>query len=152
MQLTLHTDFSLRTLIYVALKPEGQLSTVSEVAEALQMPRNHLVKVVHHLGRAGFLHTLQGKNGGISLARPARQICVGDVIREMEPTLQAIDCTKPSGNCRLLPSCQLRLILQEASAAFIAVLDNYTLADLVTEPARMMRLVGITPLDTARLR
>lgn len=143
MQLTLHTDFGLRTLIYVALKPEGELSTVSEVAEALDMPRNHLVKVVHRLGRAGFLQTVQGKHGGISLAKAAGHIRIGDVVREMEPTMQPIDCNRSAGQCRLLPSCELRNILQEASAAFLAVLDRYTLADLVTQPASLIRLIGM---------
>ncbi|MDQ8038773.1 MAG: Rrf2 family transcriptional regulator [Pedobacter sp.] len=150
MQLTLHTDFSLRTLIYVALKREGELSTVSEVAEALSISRNHLVKVVHHLGQAGFLQTVQGKNGGMMLAKPAALIGVGDVIREMEPTLQPVDCNKPSGRCRLLPSCELRHALQEASAAFMAVLDRYTLADLVAEPASLVKLVGINITELPR--
>lgn len=147
MQLTLLTDFSLRTLIYVALKPQGELSTVTEVAEALDISRNHLVKVVHRLGRAGFLHTVQGKNGGIRLGKAAGEIGLGDVIREMEPTLSPVDCNKPSGRCRLLPSCELRHILQDASAAFMAVLDRYTLADLLNEPARMVKLVGINITD-----
>ncbi len=147
MQLTLHTDFSLRTLIYVALKPQGELSTVSEIAESLNISRNHLVKVVHHLGRAGFLQTVQGKNGGMTLGRPPQDIGLGDVIREMEPTLNPVDCNKPSGRCRLLPACELRHALQEASAAFMTVLDRYTLADLVQEPSRLVKLVGINITD-----
>lgn len=143
MQLTLHTDYSLRTLIYVALKPEGELSTVSEVAEVFNIPRNHLVKVVHRLGQEGFLQTVRGKNGGIALARHASQINIGEVVRRMEPTMDPVDCHKPLERCRLLPGCRLKQALLEASKAFLSVLDGYTLADLIEDSPSIVRLLGI---------
>lgn len=145
MHLTLHTDFSLRTLIYVALKPADALSTVSEVAEVFDIPRNHLVKVVHRLGQEGLLQTVRGQHGGIRLALPADEINIGDVVRRMEPGMDPIDCNKPLSRCRILPACRLKRALLEASAAFLAVLDSYTLADLVEDRPALVRLVGMSP-------
>ncbi|MDO9372430.1 MAG: Rrf2 family transcriptional regulator, partial [Gammaproteobacteria bacterium] len=68
MQLTLHTDYALRVLIYLRLKGDS-LVTISEIADFYQISRNHLVKVVHHLANHGFIHTTRGKHGGMRLAR-----------------------------------------------------------------------------------
>lgn len=144
MQLTLQTDFSLRTLIYLGLQPAGQLSTVTEVAEAFHIPRNHLVKIAHRLGKEGFIDTVRGKNGGIRLARPTAEINIGELVRCIEPTLNPVDCRKPDGPCVILPSCRLKGVLNEASLAFVRVLESYTLADIVAEPEQLLKLIGST--------
>lgn len=143
MQLTLQTDFSLRTLIYVGLKPAGQLSTVNEVADVFGIPRNHLVKIAHRLGREGYLSTVRGKNGGIRLARPPAEINVGAVVRVIEPTLHPVQCRKAEGDCIILPACRLRSVLNDAMGAFMAVLDSYTLADVLHEPEQLLKLVNL---------
>jgi Rrf2 family transcriptional regulator, nitric oxide-sensitive transcriptional repressor len=130
MQLTRHTDFALRVLIYLAVNP-GRLSRITEIAEAYEISRHHLVKVVHQLGRAGHVKTFQGKSGGIRLARPAEETRVGDVVRDMEENLQIINCVTPA--CTIMPDCRLRDALNDARDAFMATLDNVTLADLVRQ-------------------
>ncbi len=135
MQLTLHTDYSLRVLIYLAQKGDT-LSTISEVASFYAISRNHLVKVVHHLAGANFIQTLRGKNGGMRLARAPEDISVGDVVRQMEPNFDIVECLsagKSADNhtCAIASICALKNVLQKASREFLALLDRYSLADAV---------------------
>jgi Rrf2 family nitric oxide-sensitive transcriptional repressor len=143
MRLTVYTDYSLRLLIYAALEPGG-LVNISDVADAYGISRNHLTKVVHQLGIAGFLETVRGKGGGLRLARSAAEIRVGDVVRCTEPDMALTPCFKPiDAPCPIVPSCLLRLALQEARDAFLKVLDGYTLADLAAAGPRLRSLLGM---------
>jgi Rrf2 family transcriptional regulator, nitric oxide-sensitive transcriptional repressor len=143
MRLTVYTDYSLRLLIYAALEPGG-LVNISEVADAYAISRNHLTKVVHQLGIAGFLETVRGKGGGLRLARSPAEIRVGDVVRCTEPDMALTPCFKPiDAHCPIVPSCLLRSALQEARDAFLKVLDGYTLADLVAAGPRLRSLLGM---------
>ena len=91
MRLTMHTDFALRLLMLLALEPDT-LHTIEEVANRYHISKNHLMKVVQDLGKAGFVRTVRGRNGGIALARPAREIIVGHVVRQTEDGFQLVDC------------------------------------------------------------
>jgi Rrf2 family nitric oxide-sensitive transcriptional repressor len=133
MRLTLHTDYALRTLIYLGLRRERRVS-IREIAEAHRISENHLVKVVHNLGRGGFIETTRGKGGGLRLARPAEEIRVGDVVRFTEEDMALVACFQAAGDgggCALLNVCSLQSLLGSALAAFMAVLDSQTLADLL---------------------
>lgn len=136
MRLTLHTDYSLRVLMYAELKG-SELSTVSEISERFDISKSHLMKVVHQLGQLGYIETVQGKHGGFRLLRKASQINIGAVIRDTEQELDVIGCLQQDGYCRIQPACVLRRALQEATKAFIAVLDEYSLEDLI-RPARSL--------------
>ena len=130
MQLTLHTDFALRVLIFLTEKREGDLATITEIADFYQISRNHLVKVVHHLAGTGFIKTTRGKNGGMRLAREPELISIGDVVRHMEPNFDIVECfntTNPS--CVVSPACALKSVLYQAGNEFLGVLDRFTLAD-----------------------
>lgn len=136
MQLTLHTDYALRVLIYLAQKGDQQ-ATISEIADFYRISRNHLVKVVHHLARTGFIHTTRGKHGGMVLARAPELISIADVVQEMEPNFDIVECFNTSNpSCAISPICSLKSALYNAGKAFLAVLNNYTLADSVrhTDP------------------
>lgn len=141
MQLTRYTDYSLRVLIFVALREEGAQATINEICDHFGMPRNHLIKVVQRLGQLGYLRTQRGKGGGLRLGKPPEAIVVGDVVRAMEPNLDIVDCTSP--DCPLMGGCQLRSVLDEALEAFLAVLERYTLSDLIGKPAQLRRLLDI---------
>lgn len=131
MQLTRYSDYSLRVLIYLAVRP-GELATIGEISKAYGISKAHLMKVVHHLGRAGFLNTVRGRGGGFALSRPPREISVGDVIRHTEDRMDLVECFDPeTSRCRIEPACGLRGVLQEALDAFLETLDRYTLADLI---------------------
>jgi Rrf2 family nitric oxide-sensitive transcriptional repressor len=139
MRLTLHTDFALRVLIHLNTHP-GRLNSISEIARGYGISHNHLTKVVHRLGKLGYVTTIRGRNGGIRLARPAVEINVGEVVRATEDSFQLVDC--PS--CILAPVCGLNGLLGTATQAFLDVLDKATLADISRRGPEIARL-----LDTA---
>ncbi|GAN69253.1 RrF2 family transcriptional regulator [Acetobacter orleanensis] len=151
MRLTLYTDYALRTLLYLGGHADRRVS-IREVAQAYGISENHLVKVIHHLGRGGFVDTLRGRHGGLMLSRPPEQINVGDVVRHTEDDMALVGCMAPPGKesgragerCILAPACTLRGVLGEALGAFMAVLDKLTLADLL-RPYEMQTLRAIAP-------
>ena len=131
MKLTLHTDYALRMLIFLAVH-EGRPSTVSDVAAAYALSRNHLLKVALKLGRLGYVKTARGRFGGIALAVLPEAINLGDVVRATEDGFALVECQRPEGGaCVISSACRLKDIVGEAAQAFLAVLDAYTLADLV---------------------
>jgi Rrf2 family nitric oxide-sensitive transcriptional repressor len=143
MQLTLFTDYALRTLTLLAVQPSDRLSTISEVATTFAISRNHVVKIVHQLGIKGYIQTIRGKNGGIRLSRAAAAINLRDVVMDMENILCAVDCKRE--NCRLSGGCRIQGILRRAMNAFLEVLGEYTLADAVRNPTQLCCLLGIEP-------
>lgn len=139
MQLTRHTDFSLRVLIYLSLNENEELVTINEISEHFDILKNHLTKVVHHLSQQGFINTTRGKNGGLRLAKRPDEIKLGDVVQSMEINLDVVNCSKPS--CPLMNNCELKNILNEAKFAFLKILNNYTLADLNKKPEIIKNLL-----------
>ena len=130
MQLTRYTDFSLRVLIFLAVRQE-ELVTIEEISSAYGISKAHLTKIVHQLGLAGYLETVRGRGGGLRLARPPERIRVGDVVRHTE-AMPLVECFDPkTSHCRIEPVCELRGALNAALSAFLKTLDSYTLADLV---------------------
>ena len=143
MRLTLHTDYALRVLMYVGLKGDA-LATIQEIVDHFDISRGHLMKVVHGLGRLGYLETIRGKRGGISLARRPAQVNVGAVVRDMEQELGVLGCLQGNkGYCRIEDCCVLRRALRDATNAFLATLDGYTLADLVKPRKSLGRLLAL---------
>ncbi len=131
MQLTRYSDYSLRVLIFLALDPE-RLVTIGDIARSYDISKTHLMKVVHQLGLRGYVETVRGRRGGLRLARRADEIGVGDVIRSTEENLDLVECFDPAtSQCTIVSVCGLRGPLRDALAAFLAVLDRYTIADLV---------------------
>jgi Rrf2 family transcriptional regulator, nitric oxide-sensitive transcriptional repressor len=136
VQLTLYSDYSLRVLIYLAVAPE-RIATIEEIARSYDISKAHLTKVAHQLGRRGYVETLRGRGGGLRLARPPQEIGVGQVVRAMEENLALVECFDPArSRCAIQTACGLRPVLDEALGAFLAVLDRYTLADLVARRRR----------------
>jgi Rrf2 family transcriptional regulator, nitric oxide-sensitive transcriptional repressor len=136
MRLTLHTDFALRVLIQVGLNG-GKLTTIEDIAQTFGISKTHLMKVVNHLSRRGYLDTVRGRNGGIRLMRQPREINIGQVVRDTEQQLDVIGCIKHKHYCPIERVCVLRGVLRDATQAFLAVLDGRTLADLI-EPERVL--------------
>lgn len=128
MQLTQHTDLGLRILIVLA-RSEGLPLSLPAFAQAQQVSYNHVAKVGQSLVREGLALSVRGRNGGIRLARPAGEISVGAVVRQLERGMKLADCAR----CVLRHDCRLSCVLAEALEAFLGVLDRYTLAD-VAEP------------------
>lgn len=150
MRLTLYTDYALRVLMQVGLN-EGELVRISEIADSFGISRNHLTKIVHQLGTRGYLETLQGRRGGMRLAREPSKIVVGDVVRHFEEDLDLVECFNLDRcACRIQPACVLKGTLDEALAAFFEVLDDTTLADLMKPRRRLRTLLDIRDGKPAR--
>jgi len=145
MRLTKHTDYSLRVLVYLGVRP-GRVATIEEVADAYTISRNHLMKVVHRLATHGIVETQRGRHGGFRLARDPSAIGLGAVVRITEPDFAVVECMDPHGDgCVIYGGCALRGALHDATNAWFAVLDRYTLADLVerqTELAELLQISG----------
>jgi Rrf2 family nitric oxide-sensitive transcriptional repressor len=145
MRLTVYTDYSLRVLMYVALHPERR-PTIAEVASSYGISKNHIMKVVYQLGLAGYIETVRGQSGGMRLASPAREIVLGEVVRRTEPDLALVPCFDPINTaCAITPACRLRGALHQARAAFLAVLDGYSVADLIENREVLRELLSASP-------
>lgn len=144
MRLTNYTDYALRVLIYLAVKDSNEKSTITEITEAYNISRNHLTKVIHQLGQIGVIETTRGRGGGIVLAKAPKDIRVGYIVRQTEEDFHLVECFNKVGNqCVLTPVCGLKSVLGEALNAYLQVLDQYTIADMVDKPAAFRRLLQI---------
>ncbi len=149
MRLTVYTDYALRLLMYLALK-DDRLATVNDVADSYGISRNHLMKVAHQLGVAGYVETVRGRGGGLRLARSPASIGLGDVIRRTEPDTSLVPCFKPvDAPCAIRRCCVLQRALEKARLAFFEVLDGYTLEDLVKPRTNLQQLLAIAPMASA---
>jgi Rrf2 family transcriptional regulator, nitric oxide-sensitive transcriptional repressor len=133
MRLTNFSDFALRLLMYAAAH-DDRLITIEEVSDVYRISRAHLMKVTNSLTRAGFLKAVRGRSGGLTLAKQPRKIRLGEVIRATEPDFALVECFATGNQCIITRCCQLRGILHEGLDAFNAVLDKYTLADVMLRP------------------
>jgi Rrf2 family nitric oxide-sensitive transcriptional repressor len=147
MRLTSYSDYSLRVLIYLALRG-GRLATIAEISQAYGISKAHLMKVAHELGRAGYIETSRGRGGGLGLARAPGEITVGEVVRQTEGSMDLVECFDPdTSHCRIEPACALRGVLEEALDAFLATLDRYTLANLVARRRKPLTELLAAPVD-----
>lgn len=147
MRLSLFTDFSLRVLMFAALR-DGAFQ-LGEVAEAYDISKHHLVKVVNHLAKLGYLETRRGRGGGISLAMRPEDIRIGMVVRRTEDTPAIVQCfDKPQthAGCPINGVCRLKGALAQAMNAFYESLDHHTLRTLISGPeAARMRTLLLSP-------
>ena len=147
MKLTSYTNYALRSLQLAAIKSPA-LVRVDDVVKIHNLSKPHVMKIVHQLGRAGYLDTVRGRGGGFRLARSADQIIVGDVVRLTEGPLDVVECFNLVKNtCPLIGICVLSRKVQEATAAFMAVLDNLTIADISANKNQL--LSRIAPLEAS---
>lgn len=145
MKLTSYTNYALRSLQLAAIKSPG-LVRVDDVAKIHGLSRPHIMKIVHELGKAGYIETQRGRGGGFRLGRDAKDINVGDVVRITEGPLDVVECFNPDKNtCPLIGLCILSRKMQEATAAFMAVLDDLTIADISANRSQLLE--RIAPLE-----
>lgn len=126
MRLTRYSDYAMRVLLHLAAEPDRKAS-IAEIADAYGVSRNHLMKVVHKLGKAGYVGSVRGRSGGIRLARPAAEINLGAVLRLTEEGFDLVDCA----NCIIAPACGMTAVVNQALAAFLDVFDRRSLADIL---------------------
>jgi len=143
MQLTQYTDYALRTLIFLAVSDDNV--TITEIADSYHISRNHLVKVVHNLGKLGYITTSRGRQGGLRLAYPPADINIGEVVRRTEPNFHLVECFDGArNNCVITPACRLMVTLDDAFKAFLGVLDQYTLEDISDNRKQLRKLLSIS--------
>lgn len=172
MKLTNYSDYALRSLIYLAVKPEPQaLANISDIANSYDISKSHLTKIIHQLGQLGYIETIRGKNGGIRLARAPEKINLGVLIKQIEPDFALVECfaatvpkadtttqqglpialidetTKESSTltkqgCIISPACRLKGVFFEALTAFISVLEGYTLADIINNKVELAQILS----------
>ena len=149
MRLTNYSDYALRSLIYLAIKPEPHLlANISDIANSYNISKSHLTKIIHQLGQLGYIDSVRGKNGGIRLACRPKDINLGVLIKQIEPdfnlALTLIDeeaSTVVKSGCIISPVCQLKQVFFEALTAFINVLERYTLADIISNESELAELL-----------
>ncbi len=143
MKLTRFTDYSLRMLMHLGLEGDSRV-TIRKISESYGISRNHLMKVVSLLTRKGYLDARRGPGGGIALARPATDICLADVVIDMEDDLNMVECFCADGECIIAPVCELKCVLNMALTAYLDTLRNYTLADLIMRKEDLSKMLGIS--------
>ena len=143
MQLTRYSDYCLRVLIYLAVT-EDELVTIEEISQSYDISRNHLMKVVNHLARLNYIQSVRGKGGGIRLSLAPVNINVGRLIRDTEADLAVVECFGAKNQCCITPACKLKNILGEALEAFLSVLDQYTLKDVIDNESSLKKLLGLS--------
>jgi Rrf2 family nitric oxide-sensitive transcriptional repressor len=142
MRLTAYTDFSLRVLMYLALHPDRR-PTIAEIAGRYGISKAHLMKVVYQLGLRGYVETIRGKGGGLTLARRLEDVTIGEIVRQTEPDMALVACFDPAAPvCVIAPACRLKGKLNEARAAFLKVLDDCTLAEVMGDRAALEVLLA----------
>ena len=142
MRLTAYTDYSLRTLIFLAMHRDN-LATIQEIADAHGIAKNHLTKCVHRLGTLGYITTVRGRNGGLRLGREPDNINIGEVVRHTESDFYMAPCfDQASAGCLYSSACALKGVLGKATAAYLEVLDAVTLEQMVLKEAKKGRAKG----------
>lgn len=142
MLLTQFTDYSLRALIYIALRKES--CTIQDITNAYAISNNHMIKIIHNLSKLGIIKTSRGKGGGILMAVMPDTINLGKLIAQLEPHFDLVPCfNKEKANCCIAPVCKLKGILHEAQSAFMKVLEQYTLADVLHNAGELGALLNI---------
>ncbi|MXO71591.1 RrF2 family transcriptional regulator [Alteraurantiacibacter buctensis] len=131
MQLSLHTDYALRVMML--LGATGQQMTIDDIAARYAISRNHLAKVVQALQAEGLVETLRGRGGGLRLARDPADIGIGQVVRGLERVDSFVSCMGTGADCSIIGACRLKPVLAGALEAFLAHLDQFTLADMLAD-------------------
>lgn len=145
MRLTTFTDYSLRVMMYVAAHPEGR-ATIAEIARSYDISEHHLTKVVHFLGKEGYLENLRGRGGGLRLARAPSAINVGDVVKLTEGGDVPAECFERETNCcAITADCKLKFALSDAVDAFYSALRRYTLEDVVKNRKALGKVLFVAP-------
>lgn len=142
MRLTQFSNIAIRVLMYAALRGPSP-SALPDIAKAYGTSYDHMKKAAAELCRLGYLRAVRGRTGGVSLAQPPEEIVIGEVIRHTEGECVLVECfDMATSTCPLRDICQLQTALREALVAFYAVLDRYTVADLVRQSDQISEALG----------
>jgi Rrf2 family nitric oxide-sensitive transcriptional repressor len=141
MQLTLFSDYSLRLLMYLGLKPD-EVVPIGEIAGAFGASRHYMLKVMNELVHLGYIEAARGRHGGVRLVKRPEDVRLGEVIMRTEPCGGVLACIEDDeSDCPIVAVCRLRNVLSQALTEFYRVIDRYTLADLLAQPVPLTQLL-----------
>ena len=144
MHLTKVSDYSLRVLIYLAVHPDRPVS-IGEMSRAYGVSSHVLVKVVQLLIEDGAVASVRGRHGGFRLDKAPEAINVGVLVRRTESNWDVVECfNRETNTCPIEPACALKGTLKRAQRAFLAVLDDHTLADLLPRAREVRQLLRVS--------
>lgn len=144
MNLKKYTDYALRVLLFTGMKADEELTSIKEISRVFDISQHHLGKIVFELNKMGLIETIRGRNGGIRLAKPAEEINVGLLVRQLENDFVLLECfDKGQNHCVISPGCTLKHVLNRALHAFFKVLEEYTIKDLIENEEELKALMGI---------
>ncbi|WP_405100579.1 RrF2 family transcriptional regulator [Oceanobacillus sp. FSL H7-0719] len=144
MNLKKYTDYALRVLLFTGMKADEELASIKEISRVFDISQHHLGKIVFELNKMGLIETIRGRNGGIRLAKPAEEINVGLLVRQLENDFVLLECfDKGQNHCVISPGCTLKHVLNRALHAFFKVLEEYTIKDLIENEEELKALMGI---------
>jgi Rrf2 family nitric oxide-sensitive transcriptional repressor len=148
MRLTDYTDYSLRVLLYLAVRPAG-LATIQDISDSYGISKNHLMKVVQRLAELGWVETVRGRNGGLRLFEHSASLTVGEVVRAAESDFALVGCLPDERgshrDCAIQSHCRLKGVMEGARDAFFAELDRHTISDIAQPTAPLLGLLGLAP-------
>ncbi len=139
MRITKHTDYAIRSLMYLSLKDEEDLASIREISEFFNISKNHLMKVINRLSQDGYITSARGKHGGIKLAKSPNAIELGELLRKLELDGPMVDCD--TGPCQFLGNCTLKCRLDAAKSAFANTFNGVTIADLAADRSALQALI-----------
>lgn len=143
LQLTRDGEYAVRAVIYLAAQPGDKLSLISEIAEAQDVPRSYLSKIMQQLSKAGLVKSRRGAKGGFELARPAEEITLRETIEAIEGPINLNICLIRPGECPRDNTCPVHPVWKEAQKKLFEVLDGKTMADLVEDAVVLEKKAGI---------
>lgn len=146
MRLTVYTDYTLRVMMYLALKyPSGEVATIDDISGAYRISRNHLTKIIHELSQVGLIETTRGRAGGARLARAPNEISVGEIVRVAEKDFSVVRChdTAVAHDCAIFPACNINRRFYRAVDAFLHELDTMTLREAIASPTVAASSLGV---------
>ncbi len=136
MKITYKGDYALKAMLQLSLKyieEEADVVSIQQLAELGDMPTKFLEQILLALRKGGFVKSKRGIKGGFSLARPPKEITVGEVVRFIEGPIEPISCIEKDTykGCEDLKSCIFRNVWKEVNNAISLVIDTLTFEDLV---------------------
>ena len=140
MKLSTKGRYGLRALIDLAMYGEEEAVSIQSISARQQTSDSYLEQLVRKLKRAGLVNSVRGAQGGYRLAKPAEEISVGDVLRALEGSIEAVSCGKEhNANCLGEDLCVARYVWQKVNKSIQETVDSITISQLVEESRRIKK-------------
>lgn len=135
MKLSTKGRYGLRALIDLAVHSETEAVSIQSIAGRQNISVSYLEQLIAKLKKAGIVISVRGAGGGYRLARPSEEISVGDVLRALEGSLQAVTCPgdEAKEGCTSADSCVTRYVWQRINNSINQAVDTIMLSQLVEE-------------------